>query len=120
MSDELELFFDEAKIKVIDELFNSKDKIFKKKREDKDQLKIDFPKKGGKETVSTPTFSFDEFYSALNNFDELYGKAEDMLFKMEDLDLESTEEYDELDNLVSSISYIQIVTGKLIKRKSWC
>ena len=105
MSDELELFFDEAKIKVIDELFNSKDKIFKKKREDKDQLKIDFPKKGGKETVSTPTFSFDEFYSALSNFDELYGKAEDMLFKMEDLDLESTEEYDELDNLVSSISY---------------
>lgn len=105
MSDELELFFDEAKIKVIDELFNSKDKIFKKKREDKDQLKIDFPKRGGKETVSTPTFSFDEFYSALSNFDELYGKAEDMLFKMEDLDLESTEEYDELDNLVSSISY---------------
>lgn len=105
MSDELELFFDEAKIKVIEELFKSKDKFFTKKREDKDQLKLDFPKRDGKETVSTPTFSFDEFDIALNDLEELYGKAENMLFKMEDLDLENTERYDELDNLVSSISY---------------
>jgi hypothetical protein len=106
MSDELELFFDEAKIKVIEELFKSKDKFFTKKREDKDQLKLDFPKKDGKETVTTPTFSFDKFDSALSKFEELYGKAENMLFKMEDLDLESTEGYDELSNLVSSISYV--------------
>lgn len=52
------------------------------------------------------SFSFDEFDIALSNFGELYGKAENMLFKMEDLDLESTEKYDELSNLVSSISYV--------------
>jgi len=55
---------------------------------------------------SESSFSFDEFDIALSNFGELYGKADDMLDKMEDLDLESTERYDELSNLVSSISYV--------------
>ena len=55
---------------------------------------------------SESSFSFDEFDIALSKFEELYGKAENMLFKMEDLDLESTEGYDELSNLVSSISYV--------------
>jgi uncharacterized coiled-coil DUF342 family protein len=105
MSDKLELFFDEAKIKVIEELFKSKDKFFTKKREDKGQLKLDFPKRDGKETVSTPTFSFDKFDSTLEDLEDLQREAEDMMYKMGDLELEYTEEYDELDNLESSISY---------------
>lgn len=104
MSDELELFFDEAKIKVIEELFKSKDKFFTNKREDKDQLKLDFPKRG-KETVTTPTFSFDEFDSTLGNLYDLEDETEDMLFKMDDLDLADTKEYEELSNLKSSIIY---------------
>ena len=104
LNKEIELFFDEAKIKVIEELFKSKDKFFTKKREDKGQLKLDFPKKGGKETVSTPTFSFDEFENTLGALEDLQRDVDDMLNKMHDLDLVDTEEYGELDNLESSIS----------------
>jgi len=105
LSDELELFYNESKIKVIDELFNSKDKIFKKKRGDKDQLKLDFPKKGGKETVSTLSFSFDKFDSTLNDLYGLENEGEDMLYKMEDLDLTETNEYEKLTNLNGNIRY---------------
>ena len=105
LEDELELFYDESKIKVIDELFNSKDKIFKKKRGDKDQLKLDFPKKGGKETVSTLAFSFDKFDSTLEDLYGLENEGEDMLYKMEDLDLTETNEYEELTNLNGNIRY---------------
>lgn len=106
MSDELELFFDEAKIKVIEELFKSKDKFFTDKRVDKNQLKLDFPKRDGKETASTPSFSFGGFEDALGGLEDLQSWSEDMLFKMDDLDLADTEEYEELSNLNSSITYV--------------
>ena len=106
LNKEIELFFDEAKIKVIEELFKSKDKLFTNKREDKGQLKLDFPKKGGIETVSTPSFSFIEFENTLDALEDLQRSSENMLNKMNGLDLVDTEEYSELDNLESSISYV--------------
>lgn len=106
LSDELGLFYDESKIKIIDELFNSKDKIFKNKRGDKDQLKLDFPKKDGKETVSSSSFPLDDIDDALGDLHNLEGDVLDMLDKMSDLELEGTKEYEELYDLEPSIASI--------------
>ena len=62
-------------------------------------------KEGGKETVLSPSFSFDDFNNVLNDLDDLQFEVGVMLDDMSDLDLEDTEKFDELDSLESDIGY---------------
>jgi hypothetical protein len=78
MSDELELFFDEAKIKVIEELFKSKDKFFTNKREDKSQLKLDFPPQTKQNRSNDDIGVYDLVDDVLQELNQLYEYINDI------------------------------------------